>query len=384
MNAARKFILGRSLFGALAFAIFLLPHPAFSQHYIQTNLIADSPSTVNGDPTGVIIDPKLSNPWGLSRGAMTAWWINDNNTGFSELYSVNDTPPLAATVVARLPFVTIPPPANGKSPSAPSGIVFAGEANFDVESGDTANFIFVTEDGTIADWQTGNTATLKVDNSKRHAVYKGCTIAKRAGESFLYVTNFYSGEIEVYNSSFERVEMGEEHFKDDFIPRDFVPYNVENIGGNLFVTYAEQDKAKHDPVGGKGNGYANVFSASGKLLSHLQHGPWFNSPWGIALAPRDFGAYSNTILVGNFGSDADPAGEISAFDPVDGRFLGHVLNADGSNLSIPNLWALEFGNSAGASGPSNTLFFTAGPNGESNGLFGTLTPVSSEANDLEQ
>jgi uncharacterized protein (TIGR03118 family) len=384
VNTSSKFNLAIKPIGAFAIAALLLPHSAFCQHYTQTNLIADSAATVNGDTNGVTIDPKLSNPWGLSRGATTPWWINDNGTGFSELYSVNNTPPLAATVVARLPFVTIPPPVNGAPPSAPSGIVFAGEANFEVESGETANFIFVTEDGTISDWKAGTTATLKVDNSRRHAVYKGCTIAKHGGEYFLYVTNFNSGDVEVYNTSFERVETGEEHFKDAFVPFGFAPYNVENIGGNLFVTYAAQDTAKHDPVGGQGNGYVNVFSSSGKLLSHLQHGPWFDSPWGITLTPRDFGAFSNSILVGNFGSDADPAGEISAFNPVDGRFLGHLLNADGSRISIPNLWALEFGNSAGASGPSNTLFFTAGPNAETNGLFGTLTPVASEANDLEQ
>jgi uncharacterized protein (TIGR03118 family) len=137
-------------------------------------------------------------------------------------------------------------------------------------------------------------------------------------------------------------------------------------------------------VGGKGSGFVNVFTPSGKFISSLEHGPWFDSPWGITQTPRDFGFFSNVILVGNFGGDSDPAGEISAFDPIEGRFLGQLMKADGSLLTIPNLWALEFGNSSGASGPSNTLFFTAGPNGEANGLFGALTPVAAEANDLEQ
>jgi uncharacterized protein (TIGR03118 family) len=372
------------LFAVLALAVPLLPSLALAQHYTQTNLIADATSTVT--PPAAVIDPNLKNPWGLSRGAATPWWINDNDTGISELYTVNNTPPLVATSVAGLPFVTVPTPKGGTPPSAPSGIVFAGEANFAVGNGATADFIFVTEDGTISAWDLNNIpnpATLEVDNSKSGAVYKGCTIAQVKGIFFLFVTNFRSGEIEVYDTNFKRVKTVH-HFESMFVPPDFAPFNVANIGGDLFVTYAEQDKAKHDPVGGKGNGFVNVFTPTGQFISSLERGPWFDSPWGITETPRDFGFFSNVILVGNFGSDTDPAGEISAFDPIDGRFLGQLMNADGSLLAIPNLWALEFGNSSGASGPSNTLFFTAGPNGEVNGLFGALTPVAAEANDLEQ
>jgi uncharacterized protein (TIGR03118 family) len=384
-----------------ALAVLLLPAFAFAQHYNQTNLITDSSATVNGNTDGVVIDPLLKNSWGLSRGAGTPWWINDNDAGVAELYTVNNTAPIAASQVPLV--VTVPPPTGSTGMSAPSGIVFSGEFNFPVVNpndpnaqGGAADFIFVTEDGTISAWNLNlkniTKAVLEVDNSKQNAVYKGCTIAtvniNGTPTPFLYVTNFHSGRVEVYDTNFKRVtghnEMIEDGFQDFDVPGDFAPFNITIVGGNLFVTYAEQNKAKHDPVGGQGLGFVNVFSPAGRFLRHLEHGPWFDAPWGVALAPRDFGAFSNDILVGNFGSDTDPAGEISAFNPVDGSFIGQVMTSSGSVLKIPNLWALEFGNSAGLSGPSDDLFFTAGPNGEVNGLFGFLSPVAAEANDAEQ
>lgn len=365
----------------------VVPSVTLAQHYTQTNLIADSAATVDGKTTGVVIDKQLSNPWGLSRAAGSPFWINDNNSGVAELYTISTTPPLVATQVPNLPFVTIPTPDGGTPPSAPSGIVFAGEANFNVGNGKPALFIFVTEDGTISAWDGNNIpnpATRKVDNSKAGAVYKGCTIAKVGNEFLLFATNFNSGKVEVYNENFTLVTSGEGKFEDPAIPEGFAPFNVANIGGELVVTYAKQNALKHDPVGAPGNGFVDIFSAKGNLITHLQHGPWFNSPWGVVLTPRDFGAFSNTLLIGNFGSDEDTAGEIAAFDPFDGNFLGLVLKSDGSELKIPNLWSLEFGDSSGVTGPSDTLFFTAGPGGEKGGLFGALTPVPTEANELEQ
>jgi len=184
--------------------------------------------------------------------------------------------------------------------------------------------------------------------------------------------NFRSGRIDVFDSNFKQVSLSEELFDDDQIPRGFAPFNVQGIGPNIYVTYAQQDAAKHDPVGGAGLGFVEVFDGQGKKLAKLEHGDWFNAPWGVVLAPADFGEFSHAVLVGNF-----RGGTIAAFNPLTGRFIGSVLNSDGSTVNIDGLWALAFGN-GGASGPGSTLFFTAGPDNETNGLFGTLTPTASE------
>ena len=158
----------------------------------------------------------------------------------------------------------------------------------------------------------------------------------------------------------------------------FAPFNIQNIGGSLFVTYAKQDAARHDDVGGDGNGYVEIYTPAGKHIGHLEHGDWLNSPWGVVWTPRDFGEFSNTILIGNFRGD-----NISAFNPVTGDFLGNMKKPDGTTLKIDGLWALRFGNDGG-SGPATTLFFTAGPNGETNGLLGTLTPVAAEKAEADE
>jgi uncharacterized protein (TIGR03118 family) len=243
-----------------------------------------------------------------------------------------------------------------------------------VPPGKPAIFIFATEDGTISGWNPDidpKHAVLKVNNSPA-AVYKGATIAEVNGKRFLYVTNFRTGLVEVYGTNFKPVRLADDSFDDDGIPPDFAAFNVQNIGGSLFVTYAKQDAAKHDPIGGDGFGFVDIFSPAGKLLSHLQHGPWMNAPWGVVWTPRDFGEFSNTLLVGNFRS-----GWIAAFNGFTGNFIDFVKNPDDSLVTIDGVWALVFGNGAKA-GPFNSLFFTAGINNETDGLFGTLTPVAAE------
>jgi uncharacterized protein (TIGR03118 family) len=198
------------------------------------------------------------------------------------------------------------------------------------------------------------------------------------GKRFLYVANFRSARVEVYDTNFHRVHLDEDAFDNDRIPRDFAPFNVQNIGGSLFVTYARQDAARHDPVLGDGGGFVDIFSTDGKLQGRLEHGDWFNAPWGVVWTPRDFGEFSNTILVGNFRS-----GWIAAFNGFTKKFIGFVRNPNDSRVFIDGLWSLTFGNNGNA-GSSTTLFFTAGPNGEQNGLFGTLTPVAAEQDGDEE
>jgi uncharacterized protein (TIGR03118 family) len=352
--------------------LLLLPAVAHAQHYTQTNLVSDQ--------TGVaaVTDPHLVNPWGLTRSATSPWWVADNNSGVSTLYNGATGAPIEINGTGT---VIIPGPKGSPAGfvAAPTGVVFNGIAtDFLVGPNAPAHFIFVTEDGTISGWNSGPAATLVVDNSDGGspdgAVYKGATTALVNGQVFLYVTNFRSRRVEVYDTNFTRVKIPEELFDDDAIPRDFAPFNIQNIGGTLFVTYAKQDGAKHDDVAGDGLGFVELYEPTGRHIGHLQHGPWLNAPWGVVWTPRDFGLFSNSILVGNFGS-----GKIAAYNGFTREFIGLVDNPDGSILSIDGLWSLTFGNDATA-GPATTLFFSAGPDGETHGLFGTLTPVAADEN----
>src|SRR3984893_14797475 len=364
------------------FSLFLLPSVTQAQHYKQTNLVSDIAGKA---PT---VDPNLKNPWGLTRSSGSPWWVANNNSGTSTLYGgTGNIVPLV---------VTVPPP-NGSpagTQSTPTGVVFNGSpTDFMVAPRKSALFIFATEDGAISGWNGGQNAVLVVDNSDNGsangAVYKGATSGEINGNKFLYVTNFRSGKVEVYDTTFKRVHLGENAFDPDGdeghghddhggerIPWGFAPFNIQNIGGTLFVTYAKQNAARHDDVAGDGLGFVEIFTTSGKHIGHLHHDTWLNSPWGVVWTTRDFGEFSNAILVGNFGS-----GRIAAFNGFTYKFLGFVKNPDDSILTIDGLWSLTFGNDGdpappkNGAGPANTLFFTAGINGEQDGLFGTITPV---------
>jgi len=373
-NASKQW----KFFLVLAIGAFLIPSVTNAQHYVQTNLVADLPGVAP------VTDPNLVNPWGLTRSPNpttagkpgSPWWVSDNNSGFSTLY----TGAGAIIPINGTGTVTIPPPKGSPAGTlaTPTGIVYNGSPTDFLISpgGPAAAFIFVTEDGTISAWAGGAAATLEVDNSDggspRGAVYKGATTALVDGKVFLYVTNFRSGRVEVYDNTFKQVRISEELFDDDAIPHGFAPFNIQNVGGTLFVTYAKQNAAKHDDVAGDGSGFVELYQPSGKHVGHLEHGPWLNSPWGVVWTPRDFGKFSNSILVGNFGS-----GKIVAYNGFTKEFIGFVQNPDNSVLAIDGLWSLTFGNGANA-GPSTTLFFSAGPGGEMHGLFGTLTPVAAE------
>jgi uncharacterized protein (TIGR03118 family) len=377
---------------AVALSLFLLPAVTPAQHYKQTNLVSNLASISTPNPP----DPNLKNPWGLTRSpGGSPFWVANNNSGTSTLYNGNGN---ALSLV-----VTVPPP--GFAPgtqSAPTGVVFNGsKTDFLLDKGSPAGlpavFIFATEDGTISGWNPGANvakgakppsinAVLEVDNSDNGsangAVYKGATSGEINGKKFLYVTNFRSAKVEVYDTNFKRVHLDEDAFEAEGVPHGFAPFNVQNIGGTLFVTYAKQDAARHDPVGGDGFGFVELFSPAGKHIGHLEHGDWFNAPWGVVWTTRDFGEFSNAILVGNFRS-----GWIAAFNGFTHKFIGFVRNPDNSLMFIDGLWSLTFGNDGdpakGGAGPANTLFFTAGINNETDGLFGTITPIDGLDGDEE-
>jgi uncharacterized protein (TIGR03118 family) len=389
-------------FFALALSVLLAPSLTPAQHYTQTNLVSDLPGMAP------VTDPNLRNAWGLTRSPTgSPWWVGNNNSGTSTLYSGAGTPinnfpadphPDSNGNGINSPFnnfVMVPAP--GFAPgtaSTPTGVVFNGSpTDFLLAPGKPAIFIFATEDGTISGWNpavnvaAGSNppsvnALLKVDNSDKgspnSAVYKGMTSGEIDGKRFLYVTNFRSARVEVYDTNFHRVHFDEEDFDDDTVPRDFAPFNIQNIGGSLFVTYAKQDAPRHDPVAGDGFGFVDIFSTKGEFQGRLEHGDWFNAPWGVVWTPRDFGEFSNTILVGNFRS-----GWIAAFNGFTKKFIGFVRRPDNSLVFIDGIWSLTFGNN-GAAGSSTTLWFTAGPNNEVDGLFGTLTPIAAEQDGDEE
>jgi uncharacterized protein (TIGR03118 family) len=380
-------------FTLLAVGLSLLPVVTKAQHYTQTNLV----SNIAGQAP--LQDPNLQNAWGLvSSPTGSPWWVSNNAGGTSTLYSIaaNGTGGFTATLVPinpapnefvlipNAPVSTTPPPAG-----SPTGVMFNGSpTDFLLAPGAPAVLIFVSEDGTVQGWNPGvnrASAVIKVDNSQvpnaaHGAVYKGSTIAEIDGHKFILAANFRSGRIDVFDTNFKQVRFSEEAFDDDRIPRDFAPFNVQGVGPNIYVTYAKQDAPKHDPVkpGEPGDGFVDVFDRHGRLLQRLDHGDWFNAPWGVVWATPGFGEFSNTILIGNFRGD-----NVAAFNPVTGHFLGNMLNADGSPVLIDGLWALRFGND-GSAGPASTLFFTAGPNGETDGLLGTLTPAAAEKSEADE
>ncbi len=344
-----------------------LPAAALAQSsqgfYRQTNLVSDLAGLAQ------FTDSNLVNSWGLVHGPMTPWWVADNGTGVSTLYTGQGV---------KVPLtVTIPPPAGSPAgtTSAPTGVIFNGNGGFNVSENGTSLssvFIFDTEDGTISGWNPNFTdrshAVLAVDRSNvgKGAVYKGLAIGSNSSGTFIFATNFRFGTVEMFDSSFKLVRS----FTDHLLPQSYAPFGIQNIGGNLYVTFAKQNAAKHDDVAGPGHGFVDVFDTNGNLLRRLiAHGS-LNSPWGLALAPANFGQFSNDLLVGNFGD-----GHINVFDPNTGAALGSLQIGGVIPIQIDGLWSLQFGNDA-AAGPSNELFFTAGIDGEAHGLFGDIQSVS--------
>jgi uncharacterized protein (TIGR03118 family) len=328
---------------------------ASAQKYVQTNLVSD----VAG--WAAVQDPNLVNAWGIDFSAGSPVWVADNGTGLSTLYTGT------GSIVPLV--VTIPAP-SADATSAPTGLAFNGTGEFVVKAHDlsgSAFFIFDTEDGTISGWNPTvdlHNAIIAVNNSEKGAIYKGLAIGTTDHGSFIYATNFHSGWLEMYDSSFKWVK----NFTDTDLPHGYAPFGARVLNGKLYVTFALQDEDAEDDVAGPGHGFVDIFDLDGNKIKRLiSHGE-LNSPWGLAIAPADFGKFSGDLLVGNFGN-----GHINAFNPWTGGARGHMLRPNGHTLEIDGLWGLHFGNGA-AAGPANTLLFTAGPDDESHGLFGKIEP----------
>jgi aldose sugar dehydrogenase len=334
--------------------------------FTQTNLV----SNITG--FAKTTDPSLVNPWGLALGLGSGFWVANNGTGTATVYDGNGKPlPAAAPLV-----VSIPAPGGGTS--APTGEVSNATSGFTVSSGGktgASNFLFATEDGTIAGWSGAVDLThafIAVDNSATGAVYKGLAQGFNPTGAYLYATNFHAGTVDVFDANFAPVKIPGA-FTDTGIPAGYAPFGIQAINGDLYVTYAQQDAAKHDDVSGAGHGFIDVFDTQGTLLKRFASQGQLNSPWGIAWAPiQGYGDFSNALLVGNFGD-----GTISAFDFDSGNFLGKLSDSAGNPVTNDGLWSLSFGDGVQSTSP-NTLYFTSGPNQEHDGLFGdlNLNPVA--------
>jgi len=364
----RQSVFCSALFMAVLFTVCALARADDNEEkqcYQQHNLVSD------GFVPADTVDPNLVNAWGLSAGPTSFFWVSDNGTGVTTLYN---------GVGFRAPLVvTIPPLA-----SAPTGQVFnpfnaTNPTEFVVTDGSKAGpslFIFVTEDGTLSGWNPGvpppppsTKAIQVVDNSSSEAVYKGLAIGANSSGHFLYAANFHAGMIDVFDANFQPATLAGS-FLDPNLPPGYAPFNIQNLNGQLYVMYAQQDADKHDDVPGRGNGFVDVFDTDGHFLQRVASRGQLNSPWGIALAPANFGRFSNDLLVGNFGD-----GQINAYRLKKQRFHFHgkLQGTKGKPLTIDGLWALLFGLGGANNGPTNQLFFTAGPGGEKHGLFGSLS-----------
>jgi uncharacterized protein (TIGR03118 family) len=351
--------------------------------YVVTPLVSD----LKGE--AAVQDPILRNAWGVAfTPAASPFWVSDNATGCATLYG-GDGAKVALQVSIPLPGNVVPPTAcqpidpnnpPNPTPAAPTGMVWNPSPAFLVRGTKlAATFIFATEDGTISAWTGGLTpadhAVIAVDNSAvpnaaSGAVYKGLATGVNVHGVFLFATNFRAGTIDVFGpnpagGAFAPVTT-DGNFTDPKIPAGFAPFGIQNINGDLFVTYAKQNAEKHDDVAGPGNGFVDVFDTDGHLLQRFASHGHLNSPWGVSRASFAFGRFSGDILVGNFGD-----GRINVFDER-GHFIDQLDGTNGKPIAIDGLWTLTLG--GGRTSSSDTLYFTAGPNGETDGLFGTITP----------
>ncbi len=312
--------------------------------YVQTNLTSNIPGMA------AFTDPNLIDPWGASFSATSPIWISDRGAGVSTLYNGLGAPsPTASPLV-----VTVPP---GTATTGPTGQVFAGPTTTFTLNGSPANFIFDTLGGTIDAWNGGTTATVVATTPG--ARYEGLAQANNT----LYAANFVAGgAVNVFNSSY--IMTGS--FNDPNVPAGYAPFNVQNIGGRLYVEYALVNSSIPVPLPGNG-GFVDVFNTNGTLVQRLVSGGALDAPWGVALAPASFGQFGGDLLVGNFGN-----GQINAFDPNTGAFIGTIDGPNGAPFSEPGLWAIFFGNGS-QSTSTNALYFAAGINRGNDGLFGDVT-----------
>jgi len=308
-------------------------------------------------------DPHLKNPWGVAFNPFGYAWVANNHTGTSTLY---DGRGKANPLVVTIPGV------NGEEAGEPTGIVFSGGTDFVVSDGSKsgpARFLFAGENGTITGWAPDvnlTQAIVAVDRSAQHASYKGLAIGGNGVAHRLYAANFHSGRVEMFNDAFKRLVFADA-FVDPRLPAGCAPFGIQDVGGDIVVTYAKRQPGGDDEMAGKGLGIVDVFDPDGRFISRIATGGELNAPWGVVLAPRSFGHFGGALLIGNFGD-----GTINAYDMSNGTFLGQLRGVDGKSVKIDGLWGLAFGNGL-LNQPTNTLYFAAGVKDEEGGAYGAIT-----------
>lgn len=362
----------RTLALALAAATLVVPQlrsemAGVPPKFTQTLLVSDMPGMAKNT------DSSLINPWGMALGLNSGIWVAVNGSGKATTYDGTGQ----AIPSGSPQIVTFPLPKNGSGTMRPTGVVTNATDGFVISAGGKSapsTELFATEDGTIAGWSASvdpTKAVTAVNSSSSGAVYKGLALGFNGAGAFLFATNFSAGTVDVFDSTFKPVR-SQGMFNDPQIPSGYAPFGISAINGNLYVTYAQQDTDKEDDVPGQGHGFIDIFDTEGRLIKRFINQGRLNSPWGMAWAPFEgFGSFGNALFVGNFGD-----GSINAFDFDSGDFLGTITDAAAKPITIPGVWALQFG--LGVSGTaSSTIFFTAAGADEQHGLLGTLAVIPS-------
>jgi uncharacterized protein (TIGR03118 family) len=344
-------------------------------------LVSDRTNVV---ATMTTIDANLSNPWGVAAAPGQPYWIADNNSNLTTLYTGAGAVETGQITGSNATGIAIPASAAGV-PANPTGEVYNGNGGFMIPTShgqESALFMFDGEGGTIAAWATDSGATTVtayddgVTAGANHAVYKGLALGSVGGATFLYATDLHNNKVDVFDTTFAKPAAMQGQFIDASLPAGYVPFGITAVGTQFYVTFAMQDAAKHDEVTGAGFGYVDVFDFSGQLVSRFASGGALNAPWGIALAPTGFGSLAGDVLIGNFGD-----GSINAFKP-NGTALatpeGPVTVNSGQAVSIPGLWSLVFGD-GDPDKPTTTLFYTAGFLDQTDGVFGSISPSTQAA-----
>jgi uncharacterized protein (TIGR03118 family) len=357
------------------------PHAARAQGYVQTDLVTDNQAALAAKGWGpaAYVDPNLVNPWGIDKAPGGPWVVANAGFPTGAPGPVGTASLITSYNGSGAPAYTAPITSAqnaGAGSGGLTGLVYNGSTSFVLPDGSPAQYLFSNLDGSISGWNSaeGSTSVEVVPGRTggNAAKYSGLNIGVFNGQSYIYAANHQTGAIDVYNSSFQRVSLGAGTFVDpNPNPSGLLPYNVENINGNIWVTYAAASAATA-PVG---SGFVDEYTSGGVFIRRFATGGDLASPWAISLAPSDFGPYSGDILVGNFTHNS--YGYISAYDPTSGAFEG-LLSDDGTPIAIDGLWDIDFGD-GGVSGPTNTLYFAAGIDNEQYGLFGTITAVPEPA-----
>jgi uncharacterized protein (TIGR03118 family) len=335
---------------ASALALAIAPACLYADTFTQTDLVSD----ISGLAANT--DPNLKNPWGVSFSPTSPFWVSDQVTGVATLYNAAGVP---NALVVGIPGSTTPP-------SGPTGQVFNGATSGFLVGTTKASFIFDTLNGTIAAWNGGTTATQMAATTG--AVYTGLAQGSNTTGTFLYAANSgASPGINVFNSSWAPTTLSGT-FTDPNLPKGFVPFNIQNINGNLYVTYAMLTTTG-SPLPG---GYVDEFDTNGNFIARIASGGPLEAPWGLTLAPSAFGSFSNDLLIGNFGN-----GEILAYNPLTDAFVGTLDGNNGLPLTNDFLWALETRAPGGTFNP-DAVYFTAGINDQQDGLFGEITLTTPE------